>query len=160
MKTMIKTSIAVASLAFAATLPAQQQATTLVLRNNHELAFRGPIDLTTPLADGHYAGPNAVADVRGGKAHVVATLAPKSEITLVRRGAPSDKPFADGPLSVAPSATSLELRWDKQRVLGDSFDQSRARSSCLPVPRPARRRRRPQLHTTRRSHGPPRLMAR
>ena len=117
MKSVIKTSIAVASLALAATLPAQQQATTLVLRNNHELAFRGPIDLATPLADGHYAGPGAVADVRGGKAHVVATLAPKSEITLVRRGAPSDKPFAAGPLSVAPSAASLELRWDKSRSL-------------------------------------------
>ncbi|MEO8334091.1 MAG: hypothetical protein ABI664_03910 [bacterium] len=92
---------------------AAQQPATLVLRNNHELQYRGPIDLTTDLADGRYAGPNAIADVRGGKTHVVASLAPNSEITLVRRGAPADKPFADGPLSVAPSAGSLVLGWDK-----------------------------------------------
>ncbi|MEO5814141.1 MAG: hypothetical protein ABIT20_02560 [Gemmatimonadaceae bacterium] len=81
-----------ASLTLAAALRAQQP-TTLVLRDNHELPYRGPIDLTTDLADGRYAGPNAVADVRCGKAHIVATLAPKSEITLVRRGAAADKPL-------------------------------------------------------------------
>ncbi|MDB4892242.1 MAG: hypothetical protein JWL61_4097 [Gemmatimonadetes bacterium] len=90
-----------------------QQPTTLMLRNNHELPYRGPIDLTTDLADGRYVGPGAVADVRGGKAHVFATLAAKSEITLLRGGAPVDKAFADGPLTVASSAGSLELRWDK-----------------------------------------------
>lgn len=48
-----------ASIMLVATLPAPQP-TTLVLRNNHELTYRGPIDL----ADGRHAGQDAVADVR------------------------------------------------------------------------------------------------
>jgi hypothetical protein len=106
----------IASVTLVAALSAQQP-TTLVLRNNHELPYRGPIDLTTDLADGRYAGQNAVADVRSGKVHIYATLAPKSEITLARRGAASDKPFVDGPLSVVSSPAALELRWDKSRSL-------------------------------------------
>ena len=95
-----------------------QQATSLVVRNNHELAFRGPIDLTTNLADGNYEGPGAIADVRGGRAHVVATLAPTSEITLVRRGAPANRPFGIGPLRVREAPSLLALSWET-RPVGD-----------------------------------------
>jgi hypothetical protein len=95
-----------------------QQATTLVLRNNHELPYRGPVDLTADLADGHYAGPGAAADVRGGRAHVFATLAPKSEITLTRKSAPTDRPFGIGPLVVQTNPASLALSW-QSRAIGD-----------------------------------------
>jgi hypothetical protein len=97
--------------------PAVAQRGTLVVRNNHEIPYRGPIDLTVDLADGRYAGANAVADVRGGRAHLFATLPAKGEVALARTG--DARPFAhDGPLAVVPSATSLALRW-KARSLGD-----------------------------------------
>ncbi|CAN5822846.1 hypothetical protein BH11GEM1_BH11GEM1_03080 [soil metagenome] len=95
-----------------------QKATTLVVRNNHEIAYRGPIDLTTDLVDGSYTGPAASADVRGGRAHVVATLAARQELTLVRAGAPRTRPFAIGPFSVQSTSASLSLAWDK-RSAGD-----------------------------------------
>jgi hypothetical protein len=95
-----------------------QQATTLIVRNNHEIPFRGPIDLTTDLADGSYAGAGATADVRGGRAHVFATLAPKSEITLARRGAPADRLFGSGSLTVGQTPSSLTLSW-QSRPIGD-----------------------------------------
>ena len=56
-----------------------QRAATLVVRNNHEIPYRGPIDLVADLPDGQYSAPGAVADVRGGRAHVVATLAARQD---------------------------------------------------------------------------------
>jgi hypothetical protein len=98
---------------------ADAQQGTLVVRNNHEIPYRGPADLTVDLADGRYVGPNATADVRGGRAHLFATLPAKSAVTLTRAGAPVAKAFAhDGPFSIAPSPTSLALRWHA-RSLGD-----------------------------------------
>ncbi|MDB4914440.1 MAG: hypothetical protein JWM95_2084 [Gemmatimonadetes bacterium] len=95
-----------------------QQGTKLVVRNNHEIPFSGPIDLTTDLADGRYAGPLATADVRSGRAHVVASLAPKSEVILTRTGAPAGGLFAAGPMSVRETSSSLTLRF-KDRQAAD-----------------------------------------
>ena len=114
----LATVVAMAATCLHGGVVAAQQQPTLVLRNNHEIAFRGPVDLTTDLADGRYAGPGAVADVRRGRAHVVADLAPMSEIALTRRGAPTDRPFGGGPLGVHPTAPSLALRW-QTRPLAD-----------------------------------------
>jgi hypothetical protein len=93
-----------------------QQATKLVLRNNQDLPFRGPVDLTTDLADGSYAAADAVADVRAGRAHVFATLGAKSEVTLTRRAANADHPFRDGSLTVRDGSGGLALRWQDDQL--------------------------------------------
>jgi hypothetical protein len=86
-------------------------AQTLVVRNNHEIPYRGPIEVSTGLPDGDYAAAGASADVRGGVARIVASLAPRSEQTLRRRGAVRSVPFAGGALEVRSANTSLALRW-------------------------------------------------
>jgi hypothetical protein len=84
---------------------------TLVVRNNHEIPYRGPIEVVTGLADGDYAAPGGAADVRGGVARIVASLAPRSELTFSRRGAVRHVPFAGGALEVRSARSSLALRW-------------------------------------------------
>jgi hypothetical protein len=107
------------ALLLAAPASGAQQGGTLVIRNNHEIPYRGPIDLGVDLADGRYAGPNAVADVRRGRAHLFATLPASGVVALTRTGAPVTNPFAhDGPLAVTPSATSLALRWRTRPLAG------------------------------------------
>ena len=110
--------LGVTLVALALTVGAAHAHAQLVVRNNHEIAYRGPIDLRVTLPDGHYAGNGASAEVRGGRAHVVATLSPRGNVTLTRRGVPLEYPFGRGPLHVAPSAASLALHW-QTRSLGD-----------------------------------------
>ena len=86
-------------------------AQTLVVRNNHELPYRGPIEISTALPDGEYAGQGGTADVRGGIARIVASLAPHAEQTYSRRGAVRSVPFAGGALEVRSATSSLALRW-------------------------------------------------
>ena len=93
--------------------------TTLVVSNNHEIAYRGPVELAVDLADGSYSGPNAVADVRSGRARAFLSLPARSEVTLSRDDAPRSNPFAhDGPLTATPAASSLALSW-RARSLAD-----------------------------------------
>lgn len=109
------------ALSFVPAAGAQQHA-ALVVRNNHEIPYRGPIDLTMDLADGRYAGPDAIADVRDGRAHLFAALPAKSAVTLRRTGMPTANAFAqDGPLVVAPSPTSLALRWHARTLADVAF---------------------------------------
>jgi hypothetical protein len=106
------------SLIALATLASSVQAKQLVVSNNHDVAYAGPLDLAVPLLDGHYAGPNASGDVRNGSAHVVVSLAPGAQVTLARRGAAEGNPVARGPLAVTPNGSSLGLRW-RTTSLGD-----------------------------------------
>lgn len=82
---------AVAALAGAALLAAGTAATagaqTLVVRNNHELPYAGPVQARVPLPDGAYAGDGgATAEVRGGVAHAVVSLAARGAARLTRTG--------------------------------------------------------------------------
>jgi hypothetical protein len=98
-----------------------QQSSTLVVRNDHEIAYRGPIELTgvADLADGHYVGPNAAAEVRGGHVEAFVALQSKGDVTLRRQGTLAAHPFSiTGPFAVSPEATSLALRW-QARSLAD-----------------------------------------
>jgi hypothetical protein len=83
----------------------------LRVRNNHDLAFRGPVRFATGLPDGRYGA----AEVRGGVARAVVELAATGEVRLARDGALRERPFAAGPLRVTPRAGGLDLRWlDRQ----------------------------------------------
>ncbi len=94
-----------------------QAATKLLVRNNHEIAYRGPIDLTTTgLADGSYAGHDAIAEVRAGKAHIFASLEPRSEVTLTKRGAPDARALRAGEFGTTPRGTALALTWSMRSV--------------------------------------------
>ncbi|MDQ2667558.1 MAG: hypothetical protein M3Z05_16300 [Gemmatimonadota bacterium] len=92
-------------------IAATAQGQTLVVRNNHEIPYRGPIDVTADLPDGQYRGPGAMANVHDRRAHVVATLAPRSEITLSR--ASESRPLSLGisPFSVHEQSAGLSLSW-------------------------------------------------
>lgn len=95
------------------------RATHLVIRNNHEMPYSGPLDLRVDLADGRYAGPGgAAADVRGGVAHAFVRLTAKGEVTLARTGAPSASELAPGGFAIAPSRAATALRW-RARSLGE-----------------------------------------
>jgi len=99
-----------------------QQRGTLVVHNNHEIPYRGPIDLAVDLADGRYAGPNATADVRRGRAHLFVTLPAKGTVTLTRTGAATTNEFVhDGPFSVVPSRTSLAVSWRTHSLADVAF---------------------------------------
>ncbi|MBV9772467.1 MAG: hypothetical protein JO040_00865 [Gemmatimonadetes bacterium] len=87
-------------------------AAELRVRNNHELAYAGPVQFATGLPDGTYAAPGAVAEVRGGTARVVASLAPGAELALARVGPPRGRSFRDGPFALAAEGGRLDLRWE------------------------------------------------
>ena len=91
-------------------------APTLRIRNNHELAYAGPIRAATTLPDGLYRGEGATAEVRAGIARAVVDLGPKAAVELRRTGAADASPFVDGPLTVASGSSRLDLRWLEDRV--------------------------------------------
>ena len=98
---------------------------TLVIRNNHEIAYRGPVEipaaipqsrgqrpvLRAALPDGRYEGNGAVADIHGGTVHAFVDLAPSSEVRLTRAGAEGATALADGPLQLVPDGGRLTVRW-------------------------------------------------
>jgi hypothetical protein len=111
-------SLSAALLAVTATtlLPAASHAQTLRVRNNHELPYAGPVNARVALPDGHYAGPNASAEVRGGALRALVSLAPGAEARLTRTAAPASSPahpFRAGALAAAPTVGgAVALAWD------------------------------------------------
>jgi hypothetical protein len=91
-------------------------AAALRVRNNHELPYRGPLELRVNLPDGVYRSADGVAVVRGDTARMVVALPPKAEARLTRVDAASGAPFA-GPLAVAAHGARVDLEWNR-RALG------------------------------------------
>jgi hypothetical protein len=89
--------------------PARSGAPKLVVRNNHDLAYAGPLELPVALPDGDYAGGGSRAMVRDGVARLFATVAPASADTL-RLGAPLASDAAAHGLELRPDGATLELR--------------------------------------------------
>ena len=109
--------LALALLVAGAALPSHAAAQTLRVRNNHEIAISGPVQAHVDLPDGAYAGEGASAEVRGGIARAVVSLAPGGEVRLARSGAPGSRPFRDGAFGIAAGAGApLALRWDGRAV--------------------------------------------
>ncbi|HEX6536053.1 MAG TPA: hypothetical protein VF041_15760 [Gemmatimonadaceae bacterium] len=88
---------------------------TIVVRDNHELAYAGPVRFHTSLPDGEYrasgGGGSAHGEVRDGAARVVVSLAGSDSVTLARTGPLGDAPFATGDLGVVPRDGALDLSW-------------------------------------------------
>lgn len=82
---------------------------SLVVRNNHDLAYAGPLELPVALPDGDYAGSGSRAMIRGGVARLFAALAPASADTL-RLGGPQPSNVAAQGLELRPDGATLELR--------------------------------------------------
>ena len=99
---------------------------TLRIRNNHDVAYRGPVRLIVDLPDGSYsAAPRPIAgsppqvgraDVRQGVAHAVVHLPPGENVLLVRDGTPATRPFSSGGLSIVRGESAIDLRWDGQSI--------------------------------------------
>ncbi|HET8654021.1 MAG TPA: hypothetical protein VFL93_00710 [Longimicrobiaceae bacterium] len=88
----------------------------LQISNNHEIAYRGPVEFTASLPDGDYAGEEATGQVRGGRARMVVDLTPGETATLTRRGTAGSRAFTDGPLGVAPRDGRLALAWNNESL--------------------------------------------
>lgn len=118
-RALSKTPLIVASVIVAAACICRGDACaqTLSVRNNQDLPYRGPIEATVALPDGHYSGGGlsgvapATAEVRGGIARIDLSLAPASSVGLKRRGAPRERAFVDGPLSLVTRPGATDLRW-------------------------------------------------
>jgi hypothetical protein len=118
-RAITETPLFIASVIVAAVCigPADARAQTLSVRNNQDLPYRGPIEAKVALPDGHYSGAassaaaQATAEVRSGIARIDLSLSPASSVALGRSGAPLDRAFVDGPLSVVTGSGPTELRW-------------------------------------------------
>lgn len=83
-------------------------APAIVIRNNHDLAYEGPVTFHTSLPAGSYCGAAGEAEVADGIACAVVKLAARSEAKLVREGtrAASDRISALS-ISAVPGGVSL-----------------------------------------------------
>jgi hypothetical protein len=107
-----------ALVAFAGEASAQNGADVIRIRNNHDVAYDGPVQFQTTLADGAYAaaGDSGEGEIRSGVARMVVHLGARSELTLSRAGALAESRIAGGPLSITTAARRLDLGWS-----GDSL---------------------------------------
>lgn len=86
---------------------------TIVVRDNHELAYAGPVAFHTSLPDGAYRASDGTAhgEVRDGAARLVVSLAGSDSVSLERSGPLADAPFTTGALGVVPRGGALDLAW-------------------------------------------------
>lgn len=85
---------------------------SIVIRNNHELDYSGPVTFKTTQADGFYEGKAGYAVVSGGLGRAVVTLAGQSELSLAKVLARS----INGPLSVTPGFGGVTIQWDGRTI--------------------------------------------
>lgn len=85
---------------------------TIVIRNNHELDYTGPLTFKTTQADGFYEGRSGHVIVTAGSAKGVVTVAGQSELSLPKVPAR----FVKGPLSATPGFGGVTLQWNGHTV--------------------------------------------
>ena len=97
----------------------------LVVRNNHEIPYRGAVEISAGipqsrgqqavlravLPDGRYAGEGGVAEIRDGVVRAFVELPASGEARMTRTGAAGAAGLSDGPLSVVADGARLALRW-------------------------------------------------
>jgi len=88
-------------------------AATVVIRNNYDFAYAGPVSFRANLPDGNYAGKDASGSVRSGVARVVAKLAARSSVRLNRV---QSKPASAGALTLAPARGGAALCRQRKTV--------------------------------------------
>jgi hypothetical protein len=88
---------------------------SILIRNNHDLDYRGPIAFETGLPDGFYASQSGRGQVIDGTAHVVAAIFGGSELRLIRQPSGSSG-LSEGPLLVKPSSGGVALLWDGKPI--------------------------------------------
>lgn len=81
-------------------------APSIVVRNNYEMPYSGPVTFKTSLPDGFYACDGSYLDVNSGQARGYVHLAPRVSETMLPVHAL--KP-AGGPLNVGPAAGGLDV---------------------------------------------------
>ena len=86
----------------------------IVIRNNHELDYSGPVTFKTTLQplDGFYEGDAGYAIVYGGLGKAVVKVAGQSEARLAKTAAHS----IEGPFNLMPGLGGVTLRWDGHTV--------------------------------------------
>lgn len=84
----------------------------LIVRNNHEVAYSGPIEIPVNLPDGTYRSGATRAVVTSGMAITYVSLAPRTEIFLTRSEAAATRPSSGSGFSVRPQGNGLWLQRD------------------------------------------------
>jgi len=107
-----------ALVAFAGAAPTTNGAAAIRIRNNHDVAYDGPVQFRTTLPDGAYqaARDSAEGEIRSSVARVVVHLAPHAELTLSPAGTLGEPHLANGPLTVTTNAHRLDLGWNGDSV--------------------------------------------
>jgi len=111
-----------AILIFAIILPTNARAESvpsIVVRNNHDLPYSGPVTFRTSLPDGFYRGSGAQAEVSGGTARAVVNLPAESQAKLEKRGSAWSRPLSPGPFSIRPEVVlkrTVRLLRDREEV--------------------------------------------
>ena len=85
---------------------------SIVVRNNHELDYTGPLTFKSTQQDGFYEGKSGYAVVTGGSGKGVVTLAGQSELSLAKTPAR----FIEGPFSITPGWGGVTLQWNGRTV--------------------------------------------
>jgi len=101
--------LATAILAISCTAAAQ----SIVVRNNYEMPYSGPITFHTNLPNGIYAGKGAQGCITDGTAYITAALAAQSRVELKPRTAIQPQ---SGPLFVAPEGNEIKLSWNSSEI--------------------------------------------
>lgn len=91
-------------------------APVIVLRNNYDLPYSGPVTFRTDLPNGRFAGKGAVGIVRSGVAHVTAAVPAKSSVRMTK----GDRPTA-GPMSLDFSQELIGIKWQGDNKAQMSF---------------------------------------
>ncbi len=95
------------------TLRAQEPGFTVV--NNHEIPFKGAIEVPLDLPDGSYRGPSAIAQLNNGTARIFAKLGAAARVELTRYGRPDDAALR-GSLGITSQTGRLFIQWEGREV--------------------------------------------
>ncbi|MDH7482514.1 MAG: hypothetical protein QHH26_11165 [Armatimonadota bacterium] len=84
---------------------------SIVIRNNHDLPYKGPVTFLTDSADGYFEAKNGIAEVAKGRAYVLIDMPGHSQLRLTRKGDghQKDSLLFQSILSVEPTASGLRL---------------------------------------------------
>jgi hypothetical protein len=96
--------------------PAASSPAAILVSNNHEVPYNGPILVDVDLPDGTYRGAGGIAQVHAGVARGVTDVAARSDVVLSRTGDLEDDVLNGVSLAVTANGRGLDLEWASDRL--------------------------------------------
>jgi len=86
----------------------------IIIRNNHDQPYSGPIAFRAEIPDGSYGAADARAEALGGMVRAVVNLPARSQVRLT----PDEKhvPLSAGPLALKAEQGILSVEWDGKQA--------------------------------------------